>query len=128
MDILRLCAIAVITTVLAVFLKQYKSALAIFVSLAGGIVLLLVAIPYMREIYLSAADFASRAGLDTLYIGAIIKVLFITFVTECTAALCRDAGESALAAKLEIAGKLMILALSLPIVSALFDTILSVLP
>lgn len=128
MDILRLSAIALICAVLAVFLKQHKNEYAIFVSITGGVIVLFSAIPYMREIYLSVADFANRAGLGTLYMGAILKVIFITFVTECAAALCRDVGESALASGLEIAGKLIILALSMPIVSSLFDTILSVLP
>ncbi len=128
MEILRLCAIGIVTALLAVVLKQHKSALAMLVSLGGGCLILFYALPYMRDILAFAGEFARKTGLNTAYVGAMVRVIAVTFITECAAALCRDAGESALAAKLEIAGKLIILGLSMPIVTSLFDTVISILP
>ncbi len=128
MEILRLCAIGITAALLSVFLKQHKSALAVLVSLAGGCLLLSLTLPYLRDLFAYAGMFADKTGLNPAYIGAILKVVGVTFITECAAALCRDAGESALAKSLETAGKLIILGLSAPIVTALFETVLSVLP
>lgn len=128
MEILRLCAIGVVTALLAVLLKQNKSVHGILVSLAGGCLLLFYALPYMRDILAYAGEFARKAGLQSAYIGAMVRVIAVTFITECTAALCRDAGESALATKLEMAGKLIILGLSMPIITALFEAVVAILP
>ena len=128
MEILRLSAIAVITALLAVFLKQNKSTFSLLVSLAGGCLILLSALPYMRDVLGYGAEFAQTAGLSSASLGALLRVVAVSLITECAAAICRDASEGALATKLEIAGKLIILGLSMPIITSLFDTVLSVLP
>ena len=128
MDIFRLTLLAVGTATLALFLKQFKSAYAILVTIAGGAILLFTALPYMREVTASITELSEKAGLAPSYMGAIWKVIAVSFIADIGASLCRDAGESALAVKLEMAGKLIILGLSAPIVSALFDTVLSILP
>ncbi len=128
MEILRLCAIAVVTAFLAVLLKEQKSVHGLLVSLAGGCLLLFYAFPYMRDILAYAGSFAQEAGLESAYLGAMVRVIAVAFIAECAMALCRDAGESALATKLEMAGKLLILGISMPILTALFDTVVSILP
>ncbi len=128
MEILRLSAIAVITAFLSLLLKQNKSPFALLVSLGGGSILLLSSLPYLRDILGYGTELARAAGLDATTFGALLRVVSIALVTECAASLCRDAGESALGQKLEIAGKLMILGLSMPIISSLFSAVLSVIP
>lgn len=128
MEILRLCAISVVTALLAMLLKQYKSPLAIPVTLCGGFVLLFFALPYLRDILTFAKEFAHKTGVGIPFIETLLKVIAVTFITECTVALCRDAGETALATKLEMAGKLIILGISMPLITSLFETIVSVLP
>ncbi len=128
MEILRLCAIGLTTALLSVFLKQHKSAVATLVSLAGGCLLLFFTLPYLKDLFAYAGMFAEKTGLNPAHIGAVLKIVGVTFVAECAAALCRDAGESALASSLEIAGKLVILGLSAPIITSLFETVLSILP
>ena len=128
MEVLRLCAIAVVTTLSAVLLKQNKSPLALPITLTGGCLLLFYTFPYLRDVFLFAEGLAEKAGLDLAFMETVLKIIGITFITECVAALCRDAGESALAANLEMAGKLIILGLSLPLVSAFFEAVITVLP
>ncbi len=128
MEILRLSAIAVTTALLSVFLKQNKSPFALLVSMAGGAVLLLYSLPYLRDFFGYGTAFADAAGLDRASLSALLRVVCITLITECAAAMCRDAGESALSKKLEIAGKLMILGLSMPVISSLFEAVVSVIP
>lgn len=128
MEVLRLCAIAIVTAISAVLLKQYKSPLALPVTLTGGCLLLFYTFPYLRDVFLFAESLAEKTGLGTPFIRALLKIIGITFITECVAALCRDAGESALAQNLEIAGKLIILGLSVPLISSFFETVIAVIP
>jgi len=127
-EILRLCAIGVVSALLAVLLKQNKSVHGILVGLAGGCFLLFYTLPYMRDILGYIGEFARNTGLKNAHIGAMVRVIAVTFITECAVALCRDAGESALAANLEMAGKLIILGLSMPIITALFEAVIAILP
>ncbi len=128
MEILRLCAIGILTAILAVFLKAQKGPWGLFVSLGGGCLLLFYALPYLRDTLSYLTTFAAESGLRTEYLGALFRVVSVAFITECASALCRDAGESALSVQLEMAGKLLILGISMPILTALFDTVVSVLP
>ena len=128
MEILRLCAISIITALLSILLKQYKSPLALAVTLCGGCALLFFSVPYLRDVLAFVREFAYKTGVGLPFIETLIKIIGITFITECSVALCRDAGESALAAKLEMAGKLIILGVSIPLISSLFETIVSILP
>lgn len=128
MEVLRLCAIAAMTAVSAVLLKQYKSPLAILVTLAGGCLLLFYAFPYLKDVLLFAEALSEKTGLGSSFMGALLKTVGITFITECTAALCRDAGESAVARHLETAGKLVILGISLPVITAFFETVINAIP
>lgn len=128
MEILRLCAISVVTAISAVLLKQYKSPLAVPVTLTGGCLLLFYTIPYLRDAFLFAETISEKVSLHIPFMDALLKVIGITFITECTAALCRDAGEGALAQNLEMAGKLIILGISLPLITSFFETVITVIP
>ncbi len=128
MEILRLCAIGLVTALLATMLRQQKSIHGVLVSLAGGCLLLFYTLPYMRDILSYIGELSAEIGLKSAYVGAMVRVIAVAFITECTAALCRDVGESALAAKLEMAGKLVILGVSMPIIRSLFSTVVSILP
>ena len=51
----------------------------------------------------------------------IFKVLAVAYITDLTAQLCRDAGESAVGGKVELAGKILIFYLALPILTAILE-------
>lgn len=128
MEILRLSAIAIITALISLFLRGHKSPLALSASLGGGCLLLYVAIPYFREILGYMGEFAAGTGIESAYIGILVRIIAVSFLTEIAAALCSDAGETALAKTLELCGKLLILGMSMPVISALFETVISFLP
>ena len=57
----------------------------------------------------------------------IIKVLAVAYITDFTAQLCRDSGENAIGSKVELAGKVMIFYLAMPVLSAILELISSLL-
>lgn len=128
MDLIKITLTALTAAMLALFIKQYRPEYAMLISIAAGIIIFLGALPHLAGIFDLAGEFAVKTGLDSAYLAPIIKIVGITYVTGYSCEMCRDAGEGALAAKLEMAGKIMALALALPVVSALFNTIMKIIP
>ena len=121
-NIFSIVGIAIITTALAVLLRQFRPEYALFVSLAGGIFILLLActgiLPVVEQIY----GMLEASSVPGEYGSVLFRALGICFVTQIACDTCKDAGESAIASKLELAGKVVVLAISLP----LFQQVLSI--
>lgn len=124
MDIFQIACIAIVTTVL-VLLLQSRPELAMMVGLAGGVLILLQVLPYIANIVQAIEEVAQLAGIEMQYIGIVLKATGIAVLITVCSAVCKDAGQTAIAAKLEIAGRVVILMLSLPVLSQLFRVILT---
>ena len=124
MDIFQIACIAIVTTVL-VLLLQSRPELAMMVGLAGGVLILLQVLPYITNIVQAIEEVAQLAGIEMQYIGIVLKATGIAVLITVCSAVCKDAGQTAIAAKLEIAGRVVILMLSLPVLSQLFRVILA---
>ncbi|MCM3788394.1 stage III sporulation protein AD [Domibacillus indicus] len=82
----------------------------------------------MAKLIAAVRKMAAYAGVETLYIETVLKAVGVAFISEFIANIAKDAGQQALAAKMEIAGKIIILALILPILTILIETVLNMLP
>ena len=111
----HIIVISVITTLLSILLRQYRQELALCVSIAGGSVILLMLVPYIKDVLDGIDMIVSFADVDNNYISLIIRVISIAYITEFGAGVARDAGEGAIAMKVELGGKLVIFTLCLPV-------------
>lgn len=127
MEIFKILAICIITAVLAVVLKQQKGEYSLMVALAGGTVVIL----YILKGVLAPIEYINARllnnGVNTEYFAVGLKALGIGYVTGFIADLCRDSGQASLASKAELAGKCAIFIISLPLISAVLETALSLL-
>ena len=98
---------------LAVQFKSGKSEYGIFLAVIGQLSVIVDALSVIGE----------YIRMDTAYISTLIKMIGITYVAEFSSGICKDAGYQTIAVQIEIFGKLMILVLSMPILTALLDTI-----
>ena len=112
MDIFSIAAIGIIGAVLAVTIKQTRPELSVMVSLVTCIVLLLYTSTSLGDILNQFNQIVSRSGIDANYFKIALKACAIAYITEFASALCKDAGENAIAIKTEFAGKISILLLS----------------
>lgn len=71
---------------------------------------------------------ATNANLNMVYVETILKIIGIAYIAEFGAQITRDAGQGAIAAKIELAGKVLILVMAIPILTVLIETIISLLP
>lgn len=126
MDVFTLCGVALVTAALAATLKQYRPELALQVGIAGGAVILLMALTSLGGAISAINAMLEESGLGGEWFALIVKIVGIAYITQITAEICRDAGEGALACKTEICGRVMILTCALPAVLALLRAALGI--
>ena len=127
MDIVKIIALSLAGVMLGAVLRQHSPEYGIYAALAVGILILLYISGYLQEAIRFLTSMAERTGLGARSIGILLKVMGIAYLTEFSAQLCKDAGYGAIAMKVELAGKLMILVTALPVFQSLVDLILSLL-
>ena len=123
MNMIQIGIIGVAGTLLAVQFKSGKSEYGIYISVALSLVIFFAIIGRLEVIIDALRTIANYINMDTAYIGTLIKMLGITYVAEFSAGICKDAGYQTIAQQIEIFSKLTILALSMPILLALLETI-----
>ncbi len=121
--LINIIVIAIVTTLLSVLLRQYKAELAICVSIGGGLVILLIVAPYLKNTIAAINSIAAIGGINSDYLRLIIRVIAVAYITELGAGVARDAGEGALAVKVELGGKLIIFSMCVPMLLALIETV-----
>ena len=81
------------------------------------------AAPYLREVVGELSSLWGSVGINGAYMTVIVKIIGVSYLASISAELCRDAGEKAIAAKIELGGKLMILAMSVPLITRMLDLV-----
>lgn len=115
MELTGILSLLLIAAFLTVLLRQYRPELALSVGVVAGVLLLLAVLRVLTPSLSSLQGMLQAAALPTEYIATLFKALGICLITQFSADACRDAGETALAAKAEFAGKVALLVLSLPL-------------
>lgn len=123
MTIFKIVAIGIVAAILIVFLKEQKKEYAILLSIVAGVMLLLLTLTKLEPIVSVIQKLSLNIPIDTSYIVLILKVIGISYLIEFGKDICKDAGENAIANKIEIAGKVIIVSISIPVVTAVLETI-----
>ncbi len=123
MDILKIAAVGIITAFCSLTLKESKSGLSIAVGVAGGCIIIFMLLDYFADIFMTITTIIERAGIQSNVLKSVIKIIGIGYITEFSAGIVEDAGNKSVAEKIVMAGKVIILIVSMPIISALFDLI-----
>lgn len=114
MDIVRICGLGLLAVVLCLVVKRLKPESAFGISLAAGVMILAVAISALAPSVRAITQLADAAGVDGELTKILFKALAVCCIVSLSADCARDAGEAALGAKLELAGRAAIAAVSLP--------------
>lgn len=128
MEIMRIVAVGIVAAVLALLLRDEKPEMAVLISIVTGLVIFVFIIGKLESVLTVLKYFAGKANIDLLYFSTILKVIAIAYITEFGAQICRDAGEGTIASKVELAGKVLIMVLAIPILAALMDIMIKIIP
>jgi len=126
-NIIQIVIFGLVTTIIIVTVKQQRPDIALLISLAGGTVILTFVVSSLSVVIETISNLFNKSNMDSVYITTILKVIGIAYLADFGAQLCKDAGESAIAAKIELGGKILILLLAIPILTALMELILKIL-
>lgn len=128
MDIIKIIGIALVALIIIILLKQYKPEFAIYVSLIAGALIILLVTDKLTGIINLLQSLEDKASINSTFIALLIKITGIAFLSEFAVSICKDSGESAVGSKIEIGSKIIIISMSIPIISALLEIILKILP
>ena len=120
MDILKILAFSLLGAVLSILIKQLKPEFVPFVELSCVIVVFSMIYDGLKQTLTSVFDVVSYTDVvDEEYVSLLLKVLGIAVIGKIGSDVCRDAGNSVLATGVELAGKVVILTLCLPLLMSL---------
>lgn len=127
MEIIKIIIVGVITSIAAVILKQIKPELSLLVSICGGVIILIMAINSLTSIISSFSGITSKTNVDSQLFSSVLKIVGVGYITEFGANICQDSGNSSIADKVLLGGKIVILCLALPIVNSMLNVVIGLI-
>lgn len=124
---LKTALLGILTILIAMAMRQGKAEYSTFVSFTGSILIAWIAVQLLNGITGSIGRLEKLLSVDMEYIALLMKMIGVTYLSEFSSALCRDAGYSAVAGQIELVGKLTILTIGMPIVLALFELMVAMI-
>lgn len=128
MEIVKIIGVGLVALIIIVILKQYKPEFVIYVSLLAGASILLLSLDKITGIISLLNNLSTKANVNNQFLTILLKITGIAFLTEFAVSICKDSGETAIASKIDLGGKIMIIRMSIPIISALLELIIKILP
>ena len=119
--LLSMIGLGLTAAVLAVMLRSMRTEYAVLLSLGAGVILLFWMIDSLAPILEQLVTLIESTRLAPEYGGVLIKALGISYITQLASDACKDAGEGAIGAKLELCGRVTIILLSLPMFAELLS-------
>lgn len=127
MEIFKVLILGIVISLLAVFLKSIKPEYSLVCVIVGSVILLFYIVNAMTDIFDFFGDVVNKTGIDKNLFSLLLKIIGIGYLVEFSAGVCMDSGNSSIANKVLVAGKVIIFLLSMPIIQNLFETVLSLL-
>lgn len=123
MDVVKIAMLGIGGVLLALLLKQQKSEYALYISLTAAVLILVFSVNRLQIVMETIQKIESYTHIDGSFVKIMIKMIGITYVAEFASGICRDAGFGAVGNQIEMFGKFSIMAVSVPVLLTLIETI-----
>ena len=127
-EVIKIIGIGMISLIIIIIIKQYRPEFAVYISIIAGILILVISLQKMGEIVSLIKSISDKAGINGEFLKIILKIPGIAILAEFAVSVCKDSGESAIASKIEMGSKVIIISMSIPIISSLLELMLNILP
>ena len=118
----------VAAAMLALWVKPLKPEYALFLSLAAILLLMGASFGRLQEIIELVSRLMNRSGVESVYYQILLKIMGLAWISQLASDICDEAGCKAISQQISIYGKLMILAVSLPVITSVIETIETIFP
>lgn len=123
MEIIRISVIGIAGIVVAILVKEAKPEYSFYLTFAAGIAILFFSAGRLSDLLGSIREIQQYLPIENTYMDLLLKMVGITYVGQFSASICRDAGYASVAGQIELFARLSVLAISMPILTALLETI-----
>lgn len=127
MNIISVCAFSILAVVLALFLKNNNPIFSLILIVASGILLLIFVLSDISYLLEEIKSLINKSGINNNYLTVALKALGICYLTQFTSEICKDFGQNSIASKVELAGKLMVVTLTLPLIQGIIKIAMELL-
>jgi len=126
-EMVRILGFALVATMLLAVLRAQRPDIAMGLSIVAAASIFTLLLSKVGEVVAVMRELASRAGISEVYLSSVLRIVGIAYIAQFGSEVCRDADEAAIAAKVEFAGKVLILILAVPIIRGILETVVRML-
>lgn len=128
MEIFKVIGFSILSLVVIITLKSVKKDdFALILTIISSVIILVFCLTKLEGIVELLESLVNKAGINSDYLKVLLKVTGISYIIELTSNICKDAGSEALASKIEMTGKIFIVALTIPILTSVVSAITEIL-
>ena len=120
---LKIAIAGIVGVLFAMQLKSVRPEYSSYIGMATCVILFFYGVSKLSLVVDTLQYIQNYIQISDIYIKALLKIIGITYIAEFSSAICRDAGYQAVAGQIELFSKLVILAVSMPVLQALLETI-----
>ncbi|WP_068775285.1 stage III sporulation protein AD [Paenibacillus sp. FJAT-26967] len=128
MEIIQIVGLGLIATVLTLIIKEQKPMFAFLLAAFTGILIFLFLVGKIASVIEVLENLAQRSGVNMIFLKTILKIIGIAYIAEFGAQIVRDAGQESVASKIELAGKILIMVMAIPIITVIIETVVKLIP
>lgn len=128
MSLVQIILFSIIATMLITLIKSYQPTFALILLVVTSLFLFYFILIPLGEIIELIRSLFSRFRLDSIYLETVFQIIGIAYLTELGSQLTKDAGLNSIASRIELVGKISILFVSVPVLTAIIETIIHLIP
>ena len=127
MEVFRIAGIGIFSAILAITVRKWQPELGLAIGIGAGVILIIYSVNMLGSVIYEFENILVRCGIDADYLKLVVKLTGIAYVTKFAGDICRDSGEGAIAEKVEFCGKVMVFALTVPVISDFLKLVIETL-
>jgi len=127
MELIKIGVLGITAAILILVIKNYRPEIGLQISLVFGAMVMVFLASRIRTVLDFIEIFVERANISGVYITTLFKVIGMAYITEFAAESCRDASQNAIAAKIELAGRILIIITAMPLITSVMNIIIGLI-
>lgn len=128
MEIIQIVGLGLIVAMMSLLIKEQKPLFSFLLVLFFGALVFLFLIDKITAVIRIIEDLAFRSNINMVFLKTILRIIGIAYIAEFGAQIIRDSGHESIASKIELAGKILILFMAIPIIRVIIETVIQLLP
>lgn len=126
MNLIAVAFAAVIVVLIATKIKDMDTGYGVLLSIAGCVLVMYFVVGKFRQITEYIDRITEYVSVNIAYIDVILKMIGLAYVCQFSSDICKDAGYNAMASQVEMAGKISLILLSMPVLMSVIDLVVKI--